>query len=47
MLGQLVQTETPKTKEATINIAALSNGHYIFKIETDTTFSTMKILKRN
>lgn len=47
MLGQLVQTETPKTKEATINIAALSNGNYIFKIETETTFSTVKILKRN
>ena len=47
LLGQLVQTETPKTKEATINIASLSNGHYIFKIETDTTFSTVKILKRN
>jgi hypothetical protein len=47
MLGQLVQTETPKTKEASINISALSNGNYIFKIETDTTFSTVKILKRN
>jgi hypothetical protein len=47
ILGQLVQTENPKTKETSINIATLSNGHYIFKIETDTTFSTVKILKRN
>ncbi|NHM07916.1 S8 family serine peptidase [Flavobacterium sp. CYK-4] len=45
MLGQLIKTETPNTNRFVFDIATLSNGQYLFKVETTTSLSTVKILK--
>jgi Subtilase family/Secretion system C-terminal sorting domain len=47
MLGQLLQFQAPNSKEAIVDIASLNSGQYLFKVTTETTFSTLKILKRN
>ncbi len=47
LLGQLIQEQTPDSKQAIVDISLLSAGHYIFKVATDTSFSSVKILKAN
>ncbi|WP_309641925.1 S8 family serine peptidase [Flavobacterium sp.] len=47
MLGQLIQSQSPNARQTTMDVSLLSEGQYIFKIETASTFSTVKIFKRN
>ncbi len=47
LLGQLIQEQTPDSKQAIVDISLFSAGHYIFKVATDTSFSSVKILKAN
>lgn len=47
MLGQLIKIQKPDAKETVVNIAALSAGQYLFKVETTSSVDTIKILKRN
>ncbi|WP_298221031.1 S8 family serine peptidase [Flavobacterium sp.] len=47
MLGQWIRTEKPDTNHSAMDISMLSDGQYLFKIETASTFSTVKMLKKN
>jgi hypothetical protein len=47
LLGQLVQEETPDAKQSIIDISRLTVGQYLFKVATDSTISTVKIIKTN
>ena len=47
LLGQLIQEQKPNSKEAIVDISMLSDGQFLFKVATDTSFSSVKILKVN
>lgn len=47
MLGQLIATEKINNSRALISIQNLTEGTYLFKIETENTVDSIRILKRN
>ena len=47
LLGQLVQEQTTEAKQAMVDISRLATGQYLFKVATDSTVSTVKIIKVN
>ncbi len=47
LLGQLIQTNNPDTRQTAVDISLLSDGQYLFKVETASSLSTVKILKSN
>ncbi|MBK8601527.1 MAG: T9SS type A sorting domain-containing protein [Flavobacterium sp.] len=47
VLGQLVQEQIADAKQLVVDISLLSAGQYVFKVATDSTVSTVKIIKTN
>jgi len=47
MLGQMVKTFNVNATQPTVDISDLTTGQYLFKVQTQTTVNTVKILKRN
>jgi len=47
MLGQLVKNVAVDANQTAVDIAELSTGQYLFKVETQSTVNTVKILKKN
>jgi hypothetical protein len=46
VLGQLVKTEKVNAKETSIDISTLPSGNFFFKVETDSSLNTVKIIKK-
>ncbi|GEP50703.1 hypothetical protein FNO01nite_13750 [Flavobacterium noncentrifugens] len=47
MLGQMVKNFNANSTQQTVNISDLTTGQYLFKVQTEKTVNTVKILKRN
>jgi len=47
MLGQMIQSNTPNSKQPTVDISNFANGQYLFKIETKSAVKTVKIVKKH
>lgn len=46
VLGQLIKTENVNAKETSIDISTLPSGNFFFKVETDSSLNTVKIIKK-
>src|SRR6218665_695060 len=45
ILGQLIKSIPQNANNITVDVSGLSNGQYLFKVQTETTVNTVKILK--
>lgn len=46
MLGQMIQSNSPNSKQPTIDISNLATGQYLFKVQTESAVKIVKIVKK-